>query len=374
MVATTERDYYELLGISRGADEGEIKRAFRRLARQLHPDVSEEPDAEERFREVAEAYQVLSNRETRELYDRYGHAGLRSGGFRPTQFDFGSLADVLSAFFGDDLFGVGGSRRGRARGADVAARVEIDLREAATGVTKQVPFPVAATCARCGGDGAEPGSSASRCPTCGGAGRVSHVSRSAFGEFVRTGACPKCGGAGRVVDDPCSECRGQGRVVEERTLEVEIPPGIHDGQRIRLSGEGHAGALGGRAGDVYVDVRVRPDPRFVRQGDDLFSTVSLTMTQAALGATVTVPTLDGDVELRFEPGTQPGEIRVLRGRGMPVLQAFGRGDLRVLVNVAVPRRLTREQRELLERFEGVAGAETYEEDEGFFDKLKSAFR
>ncbi|MBD0347595.1 MAG: molecular chaperone DnaJ [Thermoleophilia bacterium] len=373
-MATTERDYYELLGISRGADDADIKRAFRRLARQLHPDVSEEPDAEERFREVAEAYQVLSNRETRELYDRYGHAGLRSGGFRPTQFDFGSLADVLSAFFGDDLFGVGGSRRGRARGADVAARVEIDLREAATGVTKQVPFPVAATCARCGGDGAEPGSSVSRCPTCGGAGRVSHVSRSAFGEFVRTGACPNCGGAGRVVEDPCSECRGQGRVVEERTLDVEIPPGIHDGQRIRLSGEGHAGALGGRAGDVYVDVRVRPDPRFVRQGDDLFSTVSLTMTQAALGATVTVPTLDGEVELRFEPGTQPGEIRVLRGRGMPVLQAFGRGDFRVLVNVAIPRHLTREQRELLERFEGVTGAETYEEDEGFFDKLKSAFR
>ena len=371
-MATTERDYYEVLGISRGADDADIKRAFRRLARQLHPDVSEEPDAEERFREVAEAYEVLSKRETRELYDRYGHAGLRSGGFRPTQFDFGSLADIFSAFFGDDLFGVGASRRGR--GADVSARVEVDLREAATGVTKQVPYPVAATCGRCGGDGAEPGTPVVRCPTCGGAGRVSHVSQSAFGEFVRTGACPNCRGAGRVVDEPCTECDGQGRLVEERTLAVDIPPGIHDGQRIRLSGEGHAGTSVGRAGDVYVEVRVRPHPHFVRQGDDVFSTVSLTMTQAALGATLTVPTLDGDAELRFEPGTQPGEIRVLRGRGMPVLQGFGRGDHRVLVNVVVPRHLTREQRELLEQFEGVAGAATYDEDEGFFEKLKSAFR
>ena len=371
-VATTERDYYEVLGVSRGADDADIKRAFRRLARQLHPDVSEEPDAEERFREVAEAYEVLSKRETRELYDRYGHAGLRSGGFHPTQFDFSSLADIFSAFFGDDLFGVGGSRR--ARGADVAARVEIDLHEAAGGVRKQVPFPVAAMCARCGGDGAEPGTPVARCPTCGGAGRVSQVSRGAFGEFVRTGACPNCRGAGRIVDDPCSECEGQGRVVEQRSLEVEIPAGIHDGQRIRLSGEGHAGTPGGRAGDVYVEVRVRPHPQFVRQGDDIFSTVSLTMTQAALGATVSLPTLDGDVELRFEPGTQPGEIRVLRGRGMPVLQGFGRGDHRLLVNVAVPRHLTREQRALLERFEGVSSADTYDEDEGFFEKLKSAFR
>jgi molecular chaperone DnaJ len=370
-VATTERDYYEVLGVSRDADDAEIKRAFRRLARELHPDVSEAPDAQERFAEAAEAYEVLSKRETRELYDRYGHAGLRSGGFTPTHFDFGSLADLFSAFFGDDLLG---GRARAARGADVVAHVEIDLREAATGVRREVPFPVAVVCAHCGGEGAEPGTPVTRCPTCGGSGRVSQVTRSAFGEFVRSHACPTCAGSGRVVETPCSVCKGEGRVVEERTLDVEIPPGIHDGQRIRISGEGHAGVLGGRAGDVYVDVAVRPDPDFVRQGDDIFSTAALTITQAALGTTVTVPTLDGEAELEFEPGTQPGSVRVLRGRGMPVLQGFGRGDHRVLVNVVVPRRLTAEQRELLERFEQGATPETYEEDEGFFDKLKSAFR
>ncbi|MFN2471727.1 MAG: molecular chaperone DnaJ [Gaiellaceae bacterium] len=370
-MATTERDYYEVLGLQRGADEREVKQAFRRLARELHPDVSDAPDAQERFREVVEAYEVLSKRETRELYDRFGHAGLRRGGFQPAHFDFGSLADIFSVFFGDDLFG-GGARR--ARGGDIVAQVEIELREAASGVVREVPFPVAVTCERCAGEGAEPGSGVHRCQTCGGAGRVSQVSRSAFGEFVRTQACPTCAGAGRVVEEPCGECRGDGRVVAEHSLRVTVPPGIHDGQRIRLSGEGHAGALGGGAGDVYVDVRVRPDARFVRQGDDLFSTVALTMTQAALGATVPIPTLDGDAELRFEPGTQPGEIRVLRGRGMPVLQGFGRGDHRVLVNVVVPRHLTGEHRELLERFEGAERADTYEEDPGFFDKLKSAFR
>ncbi|MGZ4355057.1 MAG: DnaJ C-terminal domain-containing protein, partial [Gaiellaceae bacterium] len=316
-MATTERDYYELLGVSRSAGDDEIKRAFRRLARELHPDVSEAPDAKERFAEVAEAYEVLSKRETRDLYDRYGHAGLRSGGFSAGQFDFGNLADVFSAFFGDDLLGGFGRR---SQGGDAVAHVEIDLREAATGVRTQVPISVAAACPRCEGAGAEPGTTVSRCPTCGGAGRVSQVSRSVFGEFVRSQACPTCGGAGRVIETPCKECRGEGRIVEERSLDVEIPAGIHDGQRIRISGEGHAGIPGMRAGDVYVGVTVRPDRDFVREGDDIFSSVSLTITEEALGATVTVPTLDGEAELEFEPGTQPGEVRVLRGRGMPVLQ------------------------------------------------------
>jgi molecular chaperone DnaJ len=195
-----------------------------------------------------------------------------------------------------------------------------------------------------------------------------------FGEFVRTQTCPTCGGSGRLIEHPCEECHGAGRVIEERTLEVEIPPGIHDGQRIRLTGEGHAGVLGGRAGDVYVEVRVRPDERFVREGNDVYSTVELTLPQAALGATIAVPTLDGDAELTFPPGTQPGEIRVLRGKGLPVLQGFGRGDHRVLVNVLVPRQLTAEQRRLLEEFERASTDETYRADEGFFDKLKSAFR
>jgi molecular chaperone DnaJ len=370
-MATTERDYYELLGVARDASEGEIKKAFRGLARELHPDVSEAPDAEERFREVVEAYEVLSKSETRELYDRYGHAGLRSGGFQPGHFDFGSLSDLFSAFFGDDLLG---GRASRSRGADLVAAVEIELAEAATGVTRHVPFEVAVTCAHCDGDGAEPGSQVATCPTCGGAGRLQQVSRSVFGEFVRTQACPACGGSGRKVETPCTECQGAGRVLEERRLEVSIPPGIHDGQRIRLSGEGHAGAGGARAGDMYVQVHVLHDARFVREGNDIFSTVDLTITQAALGAALTVPTLDGDLELEFEPGVQPGEIRVLRGRGMPVLQGFGRGDQRVLVNVVVPRRLTDEQRKLLAEFDARSDAETYKPDEGLFEKLKSAFR
>jgi molecular chaperone DnaJ len=220
----------------------------------------------------------------------------------------------------------------------------------------------------------EPGTEAATCPTCQGHGRLQQVSRSAFGEFIRTQACPTCGGAGRVIEHPCIACDGTGHVLEERKLDVTIPPGIHDGQRIRLSGEGHSGVAGGRAGDVYVRVRVRPDERFVREGDDIFSTVDLTMTQAALGARVTVPTLDGETELEFAPGTQPGEVVVLRGRGMPVLQGFGRGDQRVLVGVTVPHRLTDEQRELLEQFQHSAGDDTYRTEEGFFDKLKSAFR
>src|SRR6266540_161981 len=372
-MATTQRDYYEVLGVQRTAGEGEIKKAFRRLARTLHPDVSQEPDAQERFREVVEAYEVLSKAETRELYDRYGHAGLRSGGFTPTSFDLGSLSDLFAAFFGDDLFGVTGRPR-RTRGADAVAQIEIELTEAATGTTREVPFPISVPCATCRGSGAEPGTEPTPCPTCGGAGRLEHVSRTAFGEFIRSQTCPRCGGASRVVEHPCPECSGSGRVVEQRTLEVEVPRGIHDGQQIRLSGEGHAGSLGGRAGDLYVQVRVRPDPRFVREGNDIVSTVDLTITEAALGTTVTVPTLDGGIELEFDPGTQPGELRVLRGRGMPVLQGFGRGNQRVLVNVSVPRRLTDEQRALLEEFQRMVGDDAYRDDEGFFDKLKSAFR
>jgi molecular chaperone DnaJ len=199
------------------------------------------------------------------------------------------------------------------------------------------------------------------------------VTRSVFGEFVRTQTCPDCGGSGQRIETPCVECRGAGRVVEERTLTVEIPAGIHDGQRIRLSGEGHAG-VGGEAGDAYLEVRIRPDERFVREGNDIYTTVGVTITQAALGATLTIPTLDGEEELELEPGTQPGEIVVLRGRGMPVLQGFGRGDERIVVNVLVPRQLTDEQRRLLREFEQHSDERTYDKPDGFFDKLKSAFR
>ncbi len=370
-MATSQRDYYEVLAVSRAADDAEIKKAFRRLARELHPDVSDAPDAEERFKEVVEAYEVLSSSERRELYDRYGHEGLRSRGFVPT-FDFGSLSDLFSAFFGDDLFGVEG-RRTR-RGADLAAEVAIDLVQAAHGTTERVPFEVATSCEACNGSGAEPGTSAITCPACAGSGRLEQISRTLFGEFVRAQACPRCSGTGRVVETPCRACGGGGRVLTERELDVEIPPGIHDGQRIRISGGGHAGALGGRSGDVYVRVRVRPDPRFVREGNDIFSTVDLTMTEAALGTKRTIPTLDGELEVELAPGTQPGHVVLLRGAGMPVLQGYGRGDHRVLVNVAVPRNLSEAQRRLLEQFADSEDESTYRAVDGFFDKLKSHFR
>jgi molecular chaperone DnaJ len=372
-MATAERDYYELLGVERGATDAEIKKAFRKLARELHPDVSTEADAPERFKEVAQAYEVLSNAESRKLYDQYGHAGLKRGGFTPTDFDLGNLGDIFSAFFGDDLFARsrGG---GRARGGDVGAAIAIELADAFTGVTRSVEVEVAATYARCDGDGAEPGTDRVTCATCAGRGHLQQVSRSVFGEFVRTQACPACGGAGQIVETPCSECTGAGRTIEAKELELEIPAGIHDGQRIRIRGAGHAGAHGGLPGDAYIEVHVARDERFERDGDDILGQVDLTIVQAARGATVSVPTLDGDVELAFEPGTQPGEVRTLRGKGMPSLQRSGRGDHRVLVNVAVPRQMTDEQRELLDRFEQLSGDDTYRRDEGFFDKLRNAIR
>ena len=241
-------------------------------------------------------------------------------------------------------------------------------------MTRSVAFQVATSCDTCHGSGLEPGTAPVSCPQCGGRGRLQHVSRTAFGEFVRTQTCHACGGTGSVIETPCPACDGAGRTIVERTVDVSIPAGIHDGQRIRISGKGHAGTPGSVAGDAYVLVRVRPDPRFVREGNDLFSAVDVTLTQAALGATVKVPTLDGEQELELEPGTQPGEVRILRGQGMPVLSGAGRGDHRVLVNVRIPRRLTAEQRELLETLAASENGEMYEDDMGLLGRLKAHFR
>ncbi|MGH3071302.1 MAG: molecular chaperone DnaJ [Gaiellaceae bacterium] len=371
-MATAERDYYDLLGVGRGASDAEIKKAFRKLARELHPDVNGEADAQERFRAVAEAYEVLSDAERRRLYDQYGHAGLKRGGYAPSDFAFSNLSDIFSAFFGDDLFAR--NRGGRARGGDVGAAVRIELADAFAGVTRAVEVDVAVTCERCDGEGAEPGTERVTCPTCRGQGQVQQVSRSVFGEFVRTQTCPTCLGAGTVVETPCTRCEGNGRTIETKELSVDIPAGIHGGQRIRIRGAGHAGGNGGLPGDAYIEVHVARDARFERDGDDVLSAVDLTIVQAALGARLTVPTLDGELELEFEPGTQPGEVRVLRGKGMPSLQRSRRGDHRVLVNVAVPRRVSDEQRELLGRFEELSGEDTYTRDEGFFEKLRNAIR
>jgi molecular chaperone DnaJ len=378
-MATTERDYYELLGVSREASEAEIKRAFRKLARELHPDVSSAPDAERRFREVAEAFEVLSDPERRATYDRFGVAGLRRGGFEPTFADFGSLADVFAAFFGEDLFGGTRTRQRSTRGGDAHAAVEIDLEEAFSGVAVVVPVEVALACERCDATGAEPGTEARTCSTCSGSGMVRRVSQNVFGQFVQQRTCPECGGVGQVLETPCSECLGEGRLLATRQLEIDVPAGIHDGQTIRVRGEGHAGFQSRDRGNAFVTVRVRADPRFLRDGDDLHTAMRLTMTDAALGTIVRVPGLAGELELEIRPGAQPGEVRILQGQGMPSLNGSRRGDLYVRLDVAVPTQLTDVQRLLLEDFDREAGPETYsqgdDEDEGgFFRRLKSALR
>lgn len=380
-MATAERDYYELLGVARDADEAAIKRAFRARARELHPDVSDDPDAEARFKEVVEAYEVLSDPERRSTYDRYGHAGLRRGGFQPAYGDFGTLADLFAAFLGDDLFaGVTPRRRRSTRGGDVQAVVEISLEDAYAGTTVAVPMEVAVPCERCGATGAEPGTGMRTCATCGGVGAVRRVARNVFGSFVHERTCTDCGGAGRVLESPCHACRGEGRVVVQRTLEVEVPPGIHDGQRIRIRGEGHSGRQGGDAGHAFVLVRVCPDPRFVRDGDDLHTALRLSMTEAALGARVRVPSPAGELEVEVPPGTQPGEVLVLEGRGLPSLNGSRRGDLYVRLDVVVPTGLDEEQRRLLEAFARTVGPQQYrpadgaQSEDGFFRRLRSALR
>ena len=373
-MATTEQDYYELLGVSRDASHEEIKRAFRRLARELHPDVSGEPDAERRFRAVAEAYEVLSDPERRRTYDRFGHAGVR-GGFASMDADFGSLSDVFAAFFGETLFGQGPRGGPRpTRGPDVAAQVEIDLADAARGISLDVKVRVARGCEACDGSGAAAGTSPITCPGCGGSGVVQQVSRTVLGQIVRSGMCPRCDGAGRIVETPCEQCEGDGRILEDAPLELDVPAGIHDGQRIRVRGAGHAGALGGPAGDVYVTVHVRPLEGLERDGDDLRVRAVLTMTEAALGATATVPTTDGPFEVEFAPGVQPGTVHAVHGRGMPSLETGRRGDLLVHVDVRIPTHLSAEQRVGVLRLEKELGTNAYRDDDGFLGRLKSAFR
>jgi molecular chaperone DnaJ len=365
------RDYYEVLGVSREASETEIKKAFRRLARELHPDVNREADAEERFKEAAEAYEVLSDAERRRTYDAYGREGLRSGGFDPGA-GFGSIDDIFQAFFGGRGFGFGG-RQGS--GGDVAVAVEVELEEVATGVRREITYDVVAACEHCHGNGAEPGTPITTCDRCGGAGELRQVTRTPFGQMVRSAPCDLCGGAGKIPQTPCETCGGSGRTGQSRTSAIEVPAGIEDGQRMRIAGAGHAGEAGAPPGDLYVEVRVAEDERFERDGSDLISLVSLPATEAMLGTKMTVPTLDGEEEIEVEPGTQPGTEKVLRGMGLPRLNSGRRGSQRVILNVFVPTNLSEEQRELAERLD-----ETLEEDnlarqhgEGLFSRLRRAF-
>ena len=375
------RDYYEILGVSRDADEATIKKAFRRLARELHPDVNRhDPQAEEKFKEAAEAYEVLSDSDRRATYNRYGHDGLRSGGYAPNFEGFGSVADIFNAFFGGsgglaDIFGGGGRTSGPAQGGDVAVAVEIDLSQAARGATVEVAYDVVSLCPRCHGNGAEPGTPIETCPKCSGSGQLRAVSSTPFGQMVRTMVCDRCDGEGRVARDPCHECRGRGRKAEQVKVSVDVPAGIADGQRMRIGGRGHAGERGGPPGDLYVLIRIREDSRFVRDGNDLVTAVDISAPLAALGTTVEVPTLDGPVELEIPAGTQPHETLKVRGAGLPSLRGRpGRsGDLRVVVNVIVPRHLSQDQRELYENLAGTMTEHNLHSGEGVFGKLRRAF-
>ena len=372
------RDYYDILGVPRDAGEADIKKAFRRLARELHPDVnSHDPDAEEKFKEAAEAYEVLSDPDRRATYDRYGHEGLRSGGYAPNFETFGSVADIFEAFFGGSTFGsaFGGGRRagGPLQGGDVGVGAEIDLAEAAHGGKVDISYEAISLCEHCRGNGAEPGTPIETCQRCSGTGQLRVVSRTPFGQVVRATACDVCSGEGRVARDPCKVCQGRGRKVERTKVAVDVPAGIADGQRIRIAGRGHAGERGGQPGDLYVQVRVRDDPRFLRDGDDLVTAVDVAAPLAALGTKVEVPTIDGPVELEIPAGTQPHETLVVRGSGMPSLRGRRNGDLRVVVNVVIPKHLKREQRELLEQLAESLTEHNLRTEEGVFGKLKRAF-
>jgi molecular chaperone DnaJ len=366
------RDYYEVLGVSRDASETEVKKAFRRLARELHPDVNREPDAEERFKEAAEAYEVLSDAERRRTYDAYGHEGLRAGGFDPGA-GFGSIDEIFQAFFGGRGFGFGG--RTAAAGGDVAVAVAVELAEVATGARREITYDVVAPCENCRGNGAEPGTPITTCERCGGAGELRQVTRTPFGQMVRSAACDVCGGAGKIPQTPCETCGGSGRTRQSRTSAIEVPAGIEDGQRMRIAGAGHAGEPGAPPGDLYVEVRVAEDERFERDGSDLISIVSIPATEAMLGTTVTVPTLEGEEEIEVEPGTQPGTEKVLRGAGLPRLNGSRRGSQRVILEVFVPTNLSEEQREIAEHLDESLEDEnlTPQHGEGLFSRLRRAF-
>jgi molecular chaperone DnaJ len=371
-----KRDYYEILGVSRGASEAEIKKAYRRLARDHHPDVNaHDSGAEERFKELTEAYEVLSNPESRRAYDTYGHKVPRgaTGGY-PGGDPFGGFQDIFDAFFGDRGFGGSffGTTRAPAPGADAEIEVEVSLREAAFGADREVSVQTVKNCSVCDGVG---GTESHTCSTCGGAGVVRMVRESFLGQMVSTQTCSACGGRGRIIDAYCDDCRGSGRVSEVVTRRLRVPEGIESGMRLRVPGAGHAGEPGAPPGDLYVAVRVEEDPQLVRDGEDLVHRLRINFVEAALGTESEVPTLDGAVSVRIEPGTQPGKTIRLRGEGMPRMRGRGRGDLKVVVDVMVPTRLTGEQRELLERFEATSGEETYNGGGGsFFDRLKGVFR
>jgi molecular chaperone DnaJ len=351
-----KRDYYEILGVERDASDADIKRAFRRAAQKHHPDVDNSSGSEARFKQLNEAYRVLSDRQRRAAYDMFGHAGVdgSSATGEPFGGGFGPFGDIFDAFFGGAP--AGSRRRQRVvAGSDLRYDLTITLAEAVTGVSREIRFPTLVRCPTCDGSGAEPGSEPERCPECNGTGERRRVSQTILGQMVNITACPRCGGEGRIIGTPCHTCKGDGRLREERRLQVSITPGIESGQRIAIEGQGEAGPRGGPPGDLYVMVAVREDPDLVRRGTELFTEVPVTFAQAALGAKVSVRTVEGPEEIEIPAGTQSGEEIRLRGRGLPRLRGVGRGDLHVIPTVVVPAKLTKRERDLLQQLGEVSG-------------------
>jgi molecular chaperone DnaJ len=372
---SVKRDYYEILGVQRGATDQEIKSAYRKLALQYHPDRNpNNPDAEEKFKECSEAYAVLADSEKREMYNRFGHAGVGTtaagGGFDASVFqDFG---DIFGEFFGfGDLFGGGrsGGRTRAQRGADLREDITIEFEEAAFGVEKQITYRKHELCEKCNGSGSAHGKAPASCRSCGGRGQVRY--QQGFFSIART--CPTCHGAGSVISDPCANCRGEGRVLQQKTIDAKIPAGVEDGTRIRFTGMGEAGVHGGPPGDLYLVLRVKQHAFFERQGNDLYCVVPISFTQAAVGTEIQVPTLEGEQTLKIPEGTQSGTVLKLRGKGVPVLNGHGKGNLFVEVRVQTPTKLTKRQRELLQELQGITQVENKPQRSSILDKMKDIF-
>lgn len=370
-------DYYAMLGVSREASPDDIKRAYRKLARELHPDVNQDPDSQERFKEVTAAYEVLSDPEKRQMYDLGGDPLRAGGGGFGATFDF---SDLMDAFFG------GGQTRGprprTRRGQDALIRMQIDLAEAMFGGTREIQVDTAVRCTACSGAGTSPGTQPAACPMCKGRGEIQNVQRSFLGQVMTARPCPQCQGFGTTIPHPCVECSGDGRVRTRSTLTVTIPPGVDTGTRIQLAGQGEVGPGGGDAGDLFVEVVQQPHPVFERRGDDLHCTVEVPMTSAALGTSMTLETLDGDETVEIRPGTQPASVVTLRARGVPRLRGNGRGDLHVHLDVRTPTRLDADQEQLVRQLAQARGEEgatlrTLQDDDpatgGLFSRLRGAF-